>query len=248
MKTSWLALIFIIGCSSGKQSADSSDSSSVSANHLTASQEKEGWILLFDGKTKNGWHSYNAKTDASAWKAQDGMLYLEPFNPDSSRNPNGGDIVTDAVFENFHFKTDWKVGPKGNSGIIFYAQEDPKYRYSYYTGPEMQVLDNNGHPDAKIIKHRAGDLYDLISATPETVKPAGEWNTAEIISNNGLLEFYLNGQKVVSTTMWNDNWRNMIANSKFKTMADFGTFKSGRICIQDHGDKVFFRNMMVKRL
>jgi len=247
MKICWqFVLLLLVACSSGRQSTVSSSSNTM--NELSDAQKKDGWLMLFDGKTKNGWHSYNAKTDASAWKVQDGMLFIEPFNADSTRNRNGGDIVTDQNFENFHFKTDWKVGQRGNSGIMFYVQEDPKYLHSYYTGPEMQVLDNNGHPDAKIIKHRSGDLYDLITSSPETVKPVGEWNTAEIMANNGLLEFYLNGQKVVSTTMWNDNWKNMIANSKFKTMPDFGNFKSGKICIQDHGDKVMFRNMMIKRL
>jgi hypothetical protein len=117
----------------------------------------------------------------------------------------------------------------------------------WVTGPEMQILDNNGHPDAKITKHRAGDLYDLITAK-EVVKPVGEWNLAEIVSNNGKLEFYLNGQQTLSTTMWDDNWRNMIANSKFKTMSAFGTIKKGRIGLQDHGDDVWFRNIMIRRL
>ena len=238
-------LLGMIACSpAGRSTADTSSR----PNTLTEAQKKDGWQLLFDGTSTKGWHSYNNKTDASAWKVADGTLYMEPFNPDSTRNRNAGDIIHEQEFENFHFKIDWKVSPNGNSGIIFYAQEDPKYRYSYYTGPEMQVLDNNGHPDAKIIKHRAGDLYDLISASPETVRPAGEWNTAEIVANKGLLEFHLNGTKVVSTTMWDDNWRNMIANSKFKTLTDFGTFKKGKICIQDHGDKVWFRNIMIKRL
>ena len=246
MKICCIALLLgMIACSPAGQSTSGT---SASPNMLTETQKKDGWQLMFDGTSTKGWHSFNNKTNASAWKAADGTLFMEPFNADSTRNRNAGDIISDEEFENFHFKTDWKVSSKGNSGIIFYAQEDPKYRYSYYTGPEMQVLDNNGHPDAKIIKHRAGDLYDLISGAPETVKPAGEWNTAEIIANKGSLEFYLNGTKVVATTMWDDNWRNMIANSKFKTMSDFGTFRKGRICIQDHGDKVWFRNIMIKRL
>ncbi len=95
----------------------------------------------------------------------------------------------------------------------------------------MQVLDNAGHPDAKIIKHRAGDLYNLISVSTETVRAAGEWNTAEIISNRGSLRFFLNGTETVNTTMWNDSWRAMIAGSKFKDMKGFGTFRKGKIAL-----------------
>jgi hypothetical protein len=144
---------------------------------------------------------------------------------------------------------DWNISKDGNSGVIFYIHEDKdKYKWPWETGPEMQVLDNNGHPDGKIIKHRAGDLYDLITSSPETVKPPGEWNHAEIKSLNGNLEFYLNGVKVVSTTLWDDNWKKMVANSKFKSMPAFGTYKKGHIGLQDHGNEVRFRNIKIKAL
>jgi hypothetical protein len=112
----------------------------------------------------------------------------------------------------------------------------------------MQVLDNAAHPDAKINKHMAADLYDLISSNPQTVKPAGEWNAVEIIANNGSLEFHLNGTKVLGTTMWDDNWKKMVASSKFKEWPDFGTYKKGRIALQDHGDKVWYRNIKIKKM
>jgi len=112
----------------------------------------------------------------------------------------------------------------------------------------MQVLDNARHEDAKIIKHRAGDLYDLISAKPEMAKPALEWNQVEIIANKGHLELHLNGTKVVETTMWDDNWKKMLKASKFKEWPDFGTYKKGKIALQDHGFNVWYKNIKIKRL
>jgi hypothetical protein len=200
------------------------------------------WIQLFDGKTTNGWHKYGGGPVGVSWQVVNGTLHLDPAGKD------GGDIVTDDEFENFHLSLEWKISEKGNSGIIFLVHEDPRYRYPWETGPEMQILDNDGHPDGKIKTHRAGDLYDLISATPETVKPVGEWNLAEIKCNNGQLDFYLNAEHVVSTMLWDDVWKNKVANSKFKTMPGFGTYTKGRIALQDHGDKVWFRNIRIKQL
>lgn len=220
-----------------------------SGNALTQKQTKDGWQLLFDGKTTNGWHSYGKSGAGDIWKVQDGAIMRDTAKTADGKRKAGGDLVTDAEFTNYHLKLDWKIAPKGNSGIIYNLKEDAaKYPNTYNTGMEMQVLDNDGHPDGKIHKHRAGDLYDLIASSKETVKPVGQWNTAEIVVNNGKLEQYLNGTLVVSTTMWDDNWKQMIANSKFKTMNDFGTFKTGKIALQDHGNLVYYRNIMIKRL
>lgn len=204
------------------------------------------WKPLFDGKTTAGWHTYNSSGVGDAWKVEDGgVLHLS--TEAKKAGAKGGDIVTDQEFDNFHLKYDWKISPNGNSGVIFYSKEDPKYSEMWNTGPEMQVLDNNGHPDAKIIKHRAGDLYDLITAK-ENLKPVGEWNTAEIVADHGKLAFFLNGQQTLSTTMWDDAWYKMIAGSKFKDMPEFGRVKKGRIGLQDHGNDVWFRNIMIKQL
>lgn len=221
--------------------------SSTRPNTLNSKQQSEGWKLLFDGSTKNGWHVFNNRTDGSAWKVADGVLYLDP-KAKGPRGQGGGDIVTEESFENFHLKLDWKIDSAGNSGIIIQAQEDTSYRYPWLTGPEIQIVDNNAHRDARIKKHRTSDLYDLISASPETSKPAGEWNQMEIIQNKGRLEIVLNGTTVLSTTQWDDNWTKLIAESKFKSMANFGKFRKGKIALQDHGDRVWFRNIMIKSL
>ncbi len=219
---------------------------------LSAGQKEDGWQLLFDGSSLKGWHKYGNKPVGSAWKVADGTLYLDTTKKEGWQIKDGGDIVSDAAFENFHLKLEWKISRGGNSGIIFYINEDTtKYDYVWKTGPEMQVLDDSGHSDGKLIKHRAGDLYDLISVTNEAqkpLKPVGEWNLAEIKSVNGKLDFYLNGSNVVSTTMWDDNWKKLIAGSKFGAMPGFGTFKTGHIALQDHGNWVWYKNIMIKKL
>jgi hypothetical protein len=207
-------------------------------------ENKKGWISLFDGKTTKGWHSYGKSVAGEAWKVEDGILHL-----DAGKNLSAGDIVTDESFDNFDLKLEWKISKNGNSGIIFFIQDEPKkYDYIWYTGPEMQILDNDGHSDGKIIKHRAGNLYDLVEGKEGVVKAVGEWNQVEIISNKGKLDLMLNGVTVVSTTVGDDNWRNLIAGSKFKTKPDFGKIFSGHIGLQDHGNEVWFRDIKIKKL
>ncbi|MBC8035237.1 MAG: DUF1080 domain-containing protein [Chitinophagaceae bacterium] len=207
---------------------------------------KKGWKQLFDGKTTKGWHTYGKNQAGAGWVVESGALRLDASNTDKKER---GDLVTDQEYENYHFKVEWKVASGSNSGIIFNIKEDAsKYPATYHTGPEMQVIDNAGHPDGKIAKHHAGDLYDLISCSTETVKPVGSWNKAEVIVNKGKLDLVLNGVTVVSTMMFDEKWAEMVAGSKFKKMQDFGTFKKGRIALQDHGDAVWYRNIMIKEL
>lgn len=217
------------------------------------SKDETGFVSLFDGKTTNGWHTYGKNTIGKAWKAEDGVLHLDAASKKEWQTAEGGDIISNEEFENFDLRLDWKISPKGNSGVIFYIHEDPsKFQYPWNTGPEMQVLDNGsptqlGHDDAKLYTHRAGDLYDLL-ASKDAVKPAGEWNAVEIVANKGKLDFYMNGEHTLSTTMWNDTWKQMIAISKFKGMEGFGTYQKGRIGLQDHGNDVWFRNIRIKKL
>lgn len=213
--------------------------------YSSARSQDTGFVSLFDGKTTNGWHTYGKNFAGKGWKAEDGVLHLDP----KARQNDAGDLVTDKEYENFHLKLDWKVAPKANSGILFHIKEDTAtYHQTYSTGPEMQVLDNEGHPDGTITKHRAGDLYDLVKSSSEPVKPVGEWNTAEIISHHGSLEFRLNGVKIVATSQFDAQWKTLIAGSKFASWQGFGAFKKGKISLQDHGDEVWFRHIMIKEL
>jgi Domain of Unknown Function (DUF1080) len=234
------ALFLLIACNNADSKSDAT-----AAEAKPAAADTSNWITLFDGKTTTGWHSYGKATVTERWKVADGALYVDT----TQKGSEGGDLCTAEEYDNFDFKLEWKIAPNGNSGIIFYVNEDTAtYHNTYETGPEMQVLDNDGHPDAKIIKHRAGDLYDLISCNKETVKPAGEWNEVEIKSKDGKLDLYLNGTNVVSTTMWDDNWKAMIAASKFKSMPGFGIYKKGKIALQDHGNMVWYRNIKIRKL
>jgi len=212
----------------------------------TANDTIDGFIRLFDGVSTSGWHTYGKDKTGAAWEVVDGALHL---NIQGKGKEERGDLVTDSEYENFHLKLEWKISERGNSGIIFNIHEDPvKYRDTYNTGLEMQVLDNEGHGDGKIHKHRAGDLYDLIASSEEPVKPVGEWNLAEIIVNNGKLDFYLNGVNVVSTQLFNDQWKELVAGSKFRRMPGFGIYRKGKIALQDHDNEVWFRNIMIKEL
>ena len=139
-------------------------------NQLTDSEKQEGWKLLFDGKTSTGWHTYNKKTFGNGWKIQDGALYRAAS---IFRKGNQAIFAPMSPYENFDLKLQWKISKNGNSGVMFLVHESPEFDSPYLTGPEMQVLDNDGHPDGKIHKHRAGDLYDLIASSSEPVHRSG---------------------------------------------------------------------------
>ena len=238
-------LVLLAACNS----SGSTDSKATATDTTAATSAKvdtsstSGWQNLFDGVTTTGWHSYGKTIADATWKVKDGALMVD------TSVKHGADLVSDGVYDNFDLKLEWKISPKGNSGILFYVQEDTvKYKETYRSGPEMQVLDNDGHSDGKILKHRAGDLYDLIKSTSEPVKPVGEWNLAEIIANKGKLELKLNGVEVVTTNLWDDGWKKLVAGSKFKDMPSWGSFTSGHIALQDHGNTVWYRNIQIKKL
>ena len=243
-----LAILFLAGCSASK-----STKMTQSDNSLTKAEIAGGWQNLFDGQTLSGWHTYGKSSAGKAWNISEGAIHMDAKNKKDLPKGEGGDLVTDNEYENFHLKLEWKISEKGNSGIIFYIHDDPaKYGATYNTGLEMQVLDNGtptrlGHNDSKIYTHRTGDLYDLL-ASKEVAKPLGEWNLAEIKCVNGKLDFYLNGEHTLSTTLWDNNWNEMVAVSKFKDMPSFGKYKKGKISLQDHGDEVWYRNIRIKAL
>jgi cytochrome c len=222
----------------------------IADNTLTSVEKEQGWKLLFDGKDITEFRSFKKETIGSAWIVDDNSIHLN-----ATKDPNGGwqvidggDIITQEEYENFDFKLEWKISNCGNSGIIFNAVEGDTLDHVWQTGPEMQILDNTCHPDTRFETHRAGDLYDMITTKYITVNPAGEWNKIRIVSKNGNVQFYQNGYEVVNFQMHNEKWLEMIKNSKFRDMPAFGLSKKGHIALQDHGDKVWFKNIKVRAL
>ena len=222
----------------------------IADNTLTDAEKAAGWALMFDGKSMDQWHNFGKTTIGSSWIVQNGAMHLNSVKKQDGgwQAADGGDIISKEAYENFELQLEWKIANCGNSGIMFNVVESADYQYPWQTGPEMQILDNTCHPDTRFRTHRAGDLYDMIETSMVTVKPAGEWNKVRLRSVNGAVEFWLNGYKVVDFTMHNQSWNDMIAKSKFKDMKGFGQTKSGHIALQDHGDKVWFKNVKIRRI
>ncbi|MGX5820761.1 3-keto-disaccharide hydrolase [Chitinophaga lutea] len=213
---------------------------------LSKKEQKAGWKLLFDGTSTKGWRGYLKQDAPAAWKVENGALF---FDADAKKaGASGGDLITDGEYENYELEVEWKISEGGNSGIIFGVHEDPKYRATYATGPEMQVLDDARHSDGKIHKHNSGDLYDLIASPARYAKPVGEWNKAKIIKKDGKLTLIFNGKQTAQVTMGSAEWKELVGKSKFKTWEGFGAYAKGHIALQDHGDKVWYRNIKIREL
>jgi hypothetical protein len=205
------------------------------------------WLYLFDGSSLDGWRGYLKESfPESGWDIDDNALHCIG----NSEN-RGGTIIYDKKFSNFVLSFEWKISEAGNSGVFYLSQEIPDQPI-HFSGLEFQILDDDNHPDAKMGKdgnRTACSLYDLIPSDPPSVNPVGEWNTATITVDNGSVTYNSNGLDVVKFEIWTDEWRAMVADSKFK---DYDTFidpsKEGYIGLQDHGNDVWFRNIKIKEL
>lgn len=224
----------------------------VALNTLTDQEVKEGWVLLFDGETSEGWRTFNSEVfPDSGWSIDEGSLVCE--HSGTGEAGSGGDIIFDKQFTNFHFKVEWMIEEGGNSGIFYLAREIPGKKI-WYNAPEYQILDNFGtHVDNMLGKdgnRRAGSLYDLIPPDPQNAKGPMEWNSAEIISYEGTIAYKMNGETTLEYHLWTDEWKAMIADSKFPDFnPDFADVaKTGYIGLQDHGHAVWFRNIKIREL
>lgn len=218
-------------------------------NTLSKTEKAEGWILLFDGKTTDQWRGYNKTDFPKGWIINDNAIQC--LGSGKGEAGQGGDIITKEKYKNFELNLEWKISDGGNSGIFILAQEIPNEPI-WKSSPEMQVLDNIKHPDAKLGvdgNRMAGSLYDLIPAKPQNAKPVGEWNKVIITVYKGTVVFNQNGVNVLEFHLWTDDWKKMCANSKFKDFKNFvDPANEGYIGLQDHGDDVWYRNIKIKKL
>ena len=209
-------------------------------NTLSEKEKKEGWKLLFDGTTMNGWRTYkNKQTDD--WDVKNGELYCKMEGVTKR-----ADMITNDVYENYELQIDWKIAPKENSGIIYMVTEENGATYE--SGPEYQLIDDLGYPDKLSDKQLSGANYDMQAPNAKVSKPAGEFNHTRIIINKGHVEHWLNGTKVVEYELWSPEWEKQKANSKWKDVKPYGMSKSGHIALQDHGGGIAFKNIKLKPL
>ena len=266
MKTKFLIVILslavlplISGCKTDSKKSDDQEAKKeeitpakeVAMNELTQADKDDGWVLMFDGKTSDGWRGYKKDYFPSAWQVVDGTIHMIGSGRGEAGNKEGGDIIYDKEFQNFTLSLEWKISEGGNSGIFYLGKEELDYIWK--TAPEMQVLDNINHPDAKLGiegNRQAGSLYDLISANPQNAKTVGEWNQIEITVYKGTVVHKQNGVNVLEYHLWTPEWNELVAGSKFPGLnadwADVAT--KGFIGLQDHGDDVWYRNIKIKEL
>jgi hypothetical protein len=213
-------------------------------NQLTPAEKQAGWTLLFDGKSLDGWRAYK-RPDASGtrWKVEDGTLTL-PAN-DGKDTRGARDIISTATFDRFELAFDFRVAQGANSGVKYYVLED----MDAAIGHEFQIIDDQRHPDAKIgLERQTAALYDVMEPKDRALKPAGGWNSGRIVAAGPAVEHWLNGSRVLSYELGSPALRKLIADSKFKDVARFGTLQKGHILLQDHGDQVWYRNVKIRRL
>lgn len=212
-------------------------------NSLSEKEQAAGWTLLFDGNSMNGWHGYNMDSIPSCWTIEEGCITM-----DKAGGAESQDIITDKIYKNFILSVEYKLTPEANSGIIFQIKEDPKYQYPYETGPEFQVIDDEGWPDPLEDWQKNGGNYAMYPPTGNQNKPIGEWNQAILIVDGNHVTQYLNGGKIAEYEKYSDDWTQRRNSGKWSDYPDYGKYDEGNIALQNHGTKVWYRNIKLKEL
>ncbi len=212
-------------------------------NTLTPAEKKNGWILLFDGKTTAGWHGYNLKVFPDCWAIEDGALTMN-----SKGSGESLDIITDKTYRKFALFLEYKLTKAANSGIIFQVTEDPKYKYPYETGPEFQVIDHQNWPDKLESWQENGANYAMYPPSAKPYKTLGEWNKLCLIVDGNTVTQILNGTVVVKYEKYSDDWTKRRNSGKWTAFPDWGKYDEGHISLQNHGTKVWYRSIKIKEL
>lgn len=243
----------LAGCQSQKtlssgQSADKPIQAKL--NTLTSMEKRNGWVLLFDGKSSMGWRgAYREDFPAQGWKIEGGELIV--IKSDGGESRNGGDIITKDKYDNYELTLEAKLTPGANSGVKYFVTERLPKSPGSAIGLEFQILDDDLHPDARMGKNgnrTIGSLYDLIPAKDKGARSIGEWNQVRILSKNKHVEHWLNGKKVVEYDRGSPAFRALVAESKYKNYEGFGEAAEGHLLLQDHGDEVHYRNIKLRKL
>jgi hypothetical protein len=216
---------------------------SLPPNSLGKQEAKKGWQLLFDGTTTEGWHGYNLKSFPDCWKIEDGALTMTTVGSAESQ-----DIITNKKYRNFAFSADFMLTRAANSGIIFQVAEDTIYKFPYETGPEYQVIDQDNWPDTLQAVQTCGANYGMYPPMVKPYNPVGEWNHALIVADSNKVTQILNGQITVTYVKNSEEWLKLRNSGKWSAFPDWGKYDEGYISLQNHGTKVFYRNIKLKEL
>ena len=218
-------------------------------NQLTETEKADGWEMLFDGKSTEKWRGAHKETfPDEGWKVDDGILAINAES--GGESTEAGDIVTREQFSDFELSLEFKLTPGANSGIKYFVTENEETTGSAIA-LEYQLLDDERHEDAKAGRdgnHTTASLYDLIPAGEKYIREPGMWNMARIVSKDNKVEHYLNGSKEVDFVRGSAAFLDLVAISKYKNWENFGEAEAGHILLQEHGHKVSFRNIKIKRL
>lgn len=228
-----IAIVVATGCASGQEAENEGSAH----NMLTESETEGGWELLFDGRTLDGWRAYHGSGLPGGWSVEEGMIV---------RTGEGGDIMTRDVFRDFELSLEWRLDEGGNSGVFYRAA--PGEEWIYHSAPEMQVLDDDRHPDGRSELTSAGANYGLHPAPRGVVKPVGEWNQARIVVEGNRVEHWLNGTRIVEYELGSPEWQRLVDESKFSQWPAYGRAAEGHIGLQDHGDPVWYRNIKIREI
>lgn len=208
---------------------------------MTVQAQSKDWKTLFDGKSLKGWRMYKNRPNNS-WVIENGLLHCLPKAQANQR----ADLITTDQYDNFELSLDWKIGPHGNSGIMFHVTE--QYEQPYLSGPEYQLLDDPSYEGQITATQHTGANYAMQAASKDMTKPRGEWNHTRILVKGPHVEHWLNGEKIVSYELWSPEWYAQKAKDKWKDAPAYGMAPTGYISLQDHGEEIWFRNIRIRKL